>query len=126
MHIVYLQKSVDRTENHCLSPTVNIYLNCNYTGLHKSKNSLTLRSPCPLLYVCLHIHGNPNWQVRGGPFDIWGGVEENMEINKIFPILLKINKIFPSLLEINKLFLILPEKNELFHPKNNLFVGLIP
>ena len=55
-----------------------------------------------------------------------GGVEENMEINKIFPILLKINKIFPSLLEINKLFLILPEKNELFHPKNNLFVGLIP
>ena len=64
--------------------------------------------------------------LRGGPFDIWGGVEENMEINKIFPILLKINKIFPSLLEINKLFLILPEKNELFHPKNNLFVGLIP
>ena len=66
--------------------------------------------------------------VRGGPFDIWGGggVEENMEINKIFPILLKINKIFPSLLEINKLFLILPEKNELFHPKNNFFVGLIP
>ena len=74
-----------------------------------------------------------NWRfstagmLRGRPFDIWGGgVEENLEINKIFPILLKINKIFPSLLEINKLFLILPEKNELFHPKNNLFVGLIP
>ena len=55
-----------------------------------------------------------------------GGVEENMEINKMFPILLKINKLFPSLLEINKLFLKLPEKNELFHPKKNLFVGLIP
>ena len=54
------------------------------------------------------------------------GVEENMEINKMFPILLKINKLFPSLLEINKLFLKLPEKNGLFHPKNNLFAGLIP
>ena len=38
-----------------------------------------------------------------------GGVEENMEINKMFPILLKINKLFPSLLEINRLFLKLPE-----------------
>ena len=64
--------------------------------------------------------------LRGGPFDIWGGVEENMEINKIFPIWLKINKLFLSLLEINKLFLKLPEKNGLFHPKNNLFAGLIP
>ena len=41
---------------------------------------------------------------RGGPFDIWGGgVEENMEINEMFPILIKINKLFPSLLEINKI-----------------------
>ena len=55
-----------------------------------------------------------------------GGVEENKEINKMFPILLKINKLFPSLLEINKLFLKLPEKNGLFHPKKNLFAGLIP
>ena len=42
--------------------------------------------------------------VRGGPFDTWGGggggVEENMEINKMFPILLKINKLFLVLLEI--------------------------
>ena len=33
-------------------------------------------------------------KVRGGPFDIWGGGgggEENMEIYKMFPILLKIN-----------------------------------
>ena len=35
-------------------------------------------------------------EVRGGPFDIWGGVEENMEINKIFPVLLKINILFLS------------------------------
>ena len=41
--------------------------------------------------------------IRGGPFDIWGGGggggEENMEINKMFPILLKINKLFSFLLE---------------------------
>ena len=42
-----------------------------------------------------------------------------MEINKMFPILLKINKLFPSLL------LKLPDKNGLFHPKNNLFADLI-
>ena len=56
---------------------------------------------------------------RGGPFDIGGGVgvEENMEINKKFLILLKINKLFPSLLEINKLFLKLPEKMDRFTPK---------
>ena len=45
---------------------------------------------------------------RGGPFDNWGGgggVEENVEINKTFFILLKINKMFSTLLKINKLFL---------------------
>ena len=40
-----------------------------------------------------------------------------MEINKLFPILLKINKLFPSLLEINRLFLNLPEKMHRFTPK---------
>ena len=50
--------------------------------------------------------------LKVGPFDIWGrgGVEENMEINKLFPILLKINKLFPSLLEISRLFFKLPKK----------------
>ena len=53
-------------------------------------------------------------QVRGGPFDNWGGggggVEENMEINKIFFILLKINKKISTLLKINKLFLDVKKK----------------
>ena len=40
-----------------------------------------------------------------------------MEINKLFPILLKINKLFPSLLEINRLFLKLPVKMDCFTPK---------
>ena len=51
-------------------------------------------------------------RLRGGPFSryLWGGgggavVEEHMEINKLFPILLKINKLFPSLLEITDCFL---------------------
>ena len=54
--------------------------------------------------------------LRGGPFDIWGGGGGGVEEN---------NKLFPSLLEINKLFLNCQEKME-FHPKNNLFAGLIP
>ena len=47
--------------------------------------------------------------VRGGPFDIWGvggGVEENIEKNKLFPILLKINKLFLFLLKINTVELV--------------------
>ena len=39
---------------------------------------------------------------------------------------MEINKLFPSLLEINRLLLKFPDKNGLFHPKNYLFVGLIP
>ena len=51
----------------------------------------------------IHVHMDPGL-FSGGPFDIWGGGgggEENMEINKLFPILLKINKLLPSLLEID-------------------------
>ena len=57
--------------------------------------------------------------LRGGPFDNWGGggVEENMEINKIFFILLKINKMFSTLLKINKLFLDMSKKKKFCPPK---------
>ena len=92
-----------------------------YTVTYSTQNLLSSggKATSYILGLCVHYLGADHL-ISGG------GVEENMEINKIFPILLKINKIFPSLLEINKLFLILPEKNELFHPKNNLFLGLIP
>ena len=49
-----------------------------------------------------------------------------MEINQMFPHFAK-NKYIVSLLAgNNRLFFKLPEKNGLFHPKNNLFAGLIP
>ena len=46
-------------------------------------------------------------QLGGGPFDIWGGVQENMEINKLFP----------SLLEIIDCFLNCQKKMDCFTPK---------
>ena len=43
-----------------------------------------------------------------------------MEINKMFPILLKINKLFPSLLEINQIVLEIARKKWIVSPQKQL------